>query len=337
MAVYRRILLIQNRTSGREPREEVHRQILERLQGMSDSLESVEVKEGVNLLERVVAEVASGTDLVVVAGGDGTLREVASGILNTKAILGIIPMGTFNNLAFSLSLPMDPMAACDLIGAGITREIDVGVADGRHYFFEAAGVGVDADLFPIGEEVKSGRFAGILRAIRLALLFKQTPVLIKFDRNVNAAYRQSFRGQSPLKRRRYRFRRARTQVRMRCSFLAIGNGPYYGSNFNVCPGALLDDGLLTLGIYRDFSKHELFWHFQSISGGRRQYHPKLEMFEAEWIDVSSPTKLSVHVDGHPIGTTPVRFTTYKKALKVITGPYGQNLKKAESSTMEKHH
>jgi diacylglycerol kinase (ATP) len=314
---YRRILLIQNLSSGRAPHEVAHEQIAERLKEISEFLETVNVQEGVNVLERVAVGVAAGTNLVVVAGGDGTIREAAAGVLGTDATLGIIPMGTFNNLALSLDLPRDPMAACDLIVSGATRTIDVGVADGRHYFFEAAGVGVDADLFPIGEEVKSGRFHGILRAIRLALLHKQTPVLIKFDRSIDSAYRQSFRGQSELKRRRFRFRKARKQIRMRCSFLAIGNGPYYGSNFNVCPGALLDDGLLTLGIYRDFSKHELFWHFRSISGGRRQYHPKLEMFEAESIEVSSTVRLSIHVDGNPIGTTPVRFTIQKKALKVI--------------------
>ena len=100
--------------------------------------------------------------------------------------------------------------------------------------------------------------------------------------------------------------------------MAVGNGPYYGTNFNVCPGAILDDGLLSIGVYRDFSKLELVRHFVSISRGRRQLNPKMEMFKAKTVEVWSGTRLSVHVDGHPIGTTPVRFDVLPKALKVIT-------------------
>jgi len=65
---------------------------------------------------------------------------------------------------------------CDLIGARHAREIDVGIADEHHHFFEAAGVGVDAELFPIGEEVKSGRFGNVARAIRLAIHYSQKSI-----------------------------------------------------------------------------------------------------------------------------------------------------------------
>ena len=116
-------------------------------------------------------------------------------LVSTDITLAIVPLGTFNNLALSLKLPVDPDAICDLIEAGLTRRIDVGMADEQHAFFEAAGVGVDADLFPIGEEVKSRRFQGIGRAIRLALAHRQAPVKLQFDRPVFAAYQNSFLGE----------------------------------------------------------------------------------------------------------------------------------------------
>jgi diacylglycerol kinase (ATP) len=102
--------------------------------------------------------------------------------------------------------------------------------------------------------------------------------------------------------------------------LAVANGPYYGSNFTVCPGARPDDGLLSVGVFRDFSKRELLFHFVSISRGRRQYHPKLEMFECAWLEVTAQEKLQVHVDGNPVGTTPVRFGIRRNALTVLTPP-----------------
>lgn len=314
---YRKIVLFQNPASGAADQES-RRRIRERLSALGDSLIEVTVGSELNLARRAADAVKENADLVVVAGGDGTVREVAGALVRSEIALAIIPLGTFNNLALSLRLPIDPDAVCDLIEAGLTRCIDVGMADDQHAFFEAAGVGVDADLFPIGEEVKSGRFHGIGRALRLALLHRQKSVELRFDRAVSAAYQNSFRGIAPQKRRRRRFRDPKRGVRLRCSFVVIGNGPYYGSNFNVCPGALLDDGLFSIGVYRDFSKLELVRHFWSISGGQRHYNPKMEMFEAKRVEVWSGKRMSVHVDGHPIGTTPVRFDVLPKALKVIT-------------------
>ncbi|HZC59942.1 MAG TPA: diacylglycerol kinase family protein [Chthoniobacterales bacterium] len=318
---YRRIVLFQNPASGL-PNPELRRRIHERLETIGDSILEVVVERDLNLAARAAEIAKENVDLVVVAGGDGTVREVAAALVSTDVTLAIVPMGTFNNLALSLQLPKNPDAVCDLIEGGQTRRIDVGIADGRHAFFEGAGVGVDADLFPIGEEVKAGRFHGIGRAVRLALLHRQAAVELRFEGPVAAAYKRSFRGAAPLKRRRRRFLGAKNRVRLRCSLVVIGNGPYYGGNFNVCPGAALDDGLFSIAVYRDFSKLELLRHFWAISGGHRHYDPKMEMFTASRVEIWSGKRLSVHVDGHPIGTTPVRFDVLPRALKVITSPVG---------------
>jgi diacylglycerol kinase (ATP) len=316
MPKYRHIALFQNPSSG-SASPEAQRRIRERLSSICESFEETLVGSAQALSEEAKAKVDTGPDLMVVAGGDGTVREVASAIVGRKVLLGIIPLGTFNNLALSLRIPHVVDAACDLIEEGAVRTIDVGIADDRHYFFEAAGVGVDAEMFPIGEAVKSGRFDAIWRAVRLALGYSQETVRLRFDRSVAEAYARSFRGVSPMGRRRKRFRTAKTAVRLRCSFVAVGNGAYYGSNFTVCPGALVDDGLLSISVFRDFSKQELIRHFWSIARGQRAYNPKLEMFTAQSVEILSRRSLAVHVDGHLIGTTPVRFRALPKALRVV--------------------
>ncbi len=314
---YRRIVLFQNPASG-SINPESHRRVLERLEAIGDSILEVTVEPELNLAARAAEIATQDFDLVVVAGGDGTVRDVAGALVQTDITLAIIPLGTFNNLALSLKLPANPDAVCDLIEAGLTRRIDVGIADHHHAFFEGAGVGVDAELFPIVEEVKGGRFRGIGRALRLALLHRQAPVELRFDRPVAAAYKHSSGGAASVKWRLRRFLGLKNRLRLRCSFLVVGNGPYYGGNFNVCPGAVLDDGLFSIAVYRDFSKLELLRHFWAISGGHRRYHPKMEMFAVQRVEIWSGKRLSVHVDGHPIGTTPVRFEVLPKALKVIT-------------------
>jgi diacylglycerol kinase (ATP) len=313
---YARISLFINPASGNvEPQR---RETIERLLcTLTDDLQIHEVKPDSKLVDEARTVVQDGTELVVVAGGDGTIREVASALVQTPVPLGILPLGTFNNLALSLKLPREFEAACAVLQNGEPRQIDVGLANEHHLFFEAAGVGVDAELFPIGEMVKQGKFKMIFRAIELALAHRQERVTLRFDRAVADAYQKSFRGESPVRHRRHRFRKAQRAIRLRCSFLAIANGPYYGSNFAICPDAKLDDGLLSIRVFRDFSKRELFTHFWSISRGRYHYHPKVETFEAATVEITSPRRLFVHVDGLPIGTTPVRVRVLRRALSVV--------------------
>ncbi|MBV9490271.1 MAG: diacylglycerol kinase family lipid kinase [Verrucomicrobia bacterium] len=316
---YRQISFFVNPASGNvEP--SAREMVQTRLERLTDSLQVHEVTPASKLVQEAQAAAEAGADLVVVAGGDGTIREAASGLVKTGVPLGIVPLGTFNNLALSLGIPRELDAACAILENGRPRKIDVGLADERHFFFEAAGVGVDAELFPIGEMVKQGRRSMLLRAIRLVLSHRQSSVVLRFDQTIDAAYQRSFRGSSPVRHRRHRFRSKRRRVRLRCSFLAVANGPYYGTNFAICPTASLDDGRLTIAVFRDFSKRELLTHLWSISGGRYHLHPKMELFEARTLEVTSRKRLFVHVDGLPIGTTPVRFRTLHEALIVMVKP-----------------
>ena len=313
---YARAVWFYNRLSGKAS-EQVLASIRERLSALVPEVEEHGVEAEALTRETVRQLLEKRPDVVIVAGGDGTVRLVASELVGRDIPLAIIPVGTFNNLALSLGLPTDPLKACAVVGNGEVTRIDVGVADENNLFFEAGGVGVDAEMFPIGEEIKRGRFLAIFQALRTALVHKQTAVELRFDRPVSQAYQASFRGNVPLQHRRRRFRRSKLRIRLRCSFLAVANGPFYGSNLAVCPGAKIDDGLLTVAVYRDFSKRELALHLWSISRGTYRLHPKMETFESRWLEVFSRTRLPVHVDGNAIGTTPVRFGVRPKALAVL--------------------
>jgi diacylglycerol kinase family enzyme len=96
--------------------------------------------------------VLAGAELVIAAGGDGTLHAVASGVINTNSALGILPMGTMNNIARSLKIPEDIEQACEIIATGETSRIDVG-KNNDSIFLEVAGAGLEAALFPAAEEL----------------------------------------------------------------------------------------------------------------------------------------------------------------------------------------
>jgi diacylglycerol kinase (ATP) len=313
---YGRVVLFHNLLS-RNASEQVLAAVRMRIRGAAGTLEEYGLGGEEAVREKVQQGLENRPDLVVVAGGDGTIGMVTPKMVRTGIPLAVIPVGTFNNFALSLGVPPDPIAACEVVENGIIVPIDAAVADEQYVFLEAAGVGVDAEMFPIGEEIKQGRILSVFRAIRAAFLHRQSAVELRFDRPLNEAYRMSYRGETLLSRRRRRFRKSRRRIRVRCSFVAVANGPFYGSNLTVCPGARMDDGLLTIAVYRDFSKLELALHLWSISRGRYQRHPKIEMFDSSSLEVACRKPLSVHVDGNTIGTTPVRFDVLRGALTVL--------------------
>jgi diacylglycerol kinase (ATP) len=255
--------------------------------------------------------VASRVPLVIVAGGDGTVSEAARELVQQDCTLGIIPLGTFNNIARGLDLPPEIAGACELIGRSRTHRIDVGVLNDVHYFFEAAGIGLEAELFPVGEEIKAGRWTRLFDAARLAFRYRARPVIIEFDRTVADAYVPTDQAWRPSSR-------ARTfhQVRCRALMTNVANGPYYGGNFTIAPMARFDDGLLTVSVYRNFSKLDLLRHFRSISGGRHRYSPRVEQYRAAAVRISSSLPLPVHADGEPVGHLPATFGLVRAALQV---------------------
>src|SRR5579859_1781070 len=153
-----RAVMIFNPTSGistvteqRMPPEETERTILEALldNGLEPQVLYTTPEDGGEGMARQAAE--EGVELVIAAGGDGTIHAVANGLIGTQSILGIIPTGTMNNLAHSLNIPETIPAACYTLFNGKTRVIDVGKIN-DHPFLEVAGVGLEAALFPAAED-----------------------------------------------------------------------------------------------------------------------------------------------------------------------------------------
>jgi diacylglycerol kinase (ATP) len=145
--------------------------------------------------------------------------------------------------------------------------------------------------------------------------YQPQPFTITFDRplsEVLPAERQAHLSSSAL---------AGRTIRRNALLVVAANGPYYGGGFTVAAGARLRDGRLTVSIYRRFSKWELVRHFQSISRGRYQYSPKIETFTATEVELASPRSIPVHIDGQPLGSTPVKLRAIPAALRVFVPDY----------------
>ena len=263
--------------------------------------------------------VSEGFSMVIAGGGDGTVGATAKALVGTDCPLGILPMGTYNNFARAMGLPQDLRAACQVLARGRVQRVDVGVANDEHYFFEAAGVGIDAELFPLGEEIKCGNWSRLWQAMKLTYQAEPSRIHFELDLPLSEAYRDNEPG--ALKRMGSSPYAAGGRTRgldFSAFMLIVANARYYGSGFTVAPDAIMDDGMFNVRIFRNFSKNELLRHFWSISRRRYCYSPKIDSFTASEVMITAQADLPFHVDGYQKGRLPLRLRSLRRALKVIS-------------------
>ncbi len=219
--------------------------------------------------------VADGATLVIAAGGDGTIEEVAAGLVGSGVALGILPLGTMNNIARVLGIPLDLPNAAIVLAMGAIRHIDMGYVqtpdhstDG--YFLETAGIGLSAIAAPMGEAVEKGRWADVVTRLGEFFAGTSTQVTVHCDDD------------EPLQ--------AQTQT------VTISNAPLFGNNMLIAPDAKIDDGFLDLVIYADMELVDLTRYFYAISGGGRIMEPRLITRRARRLEFTTDIPLAVNAD-----------------------------------------
>jgi YegS/Rv2252/BmrU family lipid kinase len=246
--------------------------------------------DATTLARRAVNE---GYHLVVAAGGDGTVHEVAQPLVGTDVTLGIMPLGSVMNLARTLGIGRELHDAASIIAAGRAVRMDVGEARGR-YFLEYGGVGLDAALIPLTAQMDLGRWSSFPALLRTVL--------------------------------RYRPRRLRIDVDGRefvtpALLIIIANTPFYLWAFELNPEARIDDRQFSIRIFSRFSLLELALYIFQIARGKRPYHPNLRTVEGRTVTVASSGRpMAAHADTHLIGRTPVTFHLIPNALRVLASP-----------------
>ena len=240
--------------------------------------------------------VAEGRELVIAAGGDGTVNEVAHGLANTQTALGLMPLGSVMNVARTLWVPRDLAGAARTIAQGKVLAMDMGRV-GDRFFLEAAGVGLDAGLFGYFERLEKG--AHPLTVIRAGL---------RFLRQIG----------SP----RLTIEHDAGRLETRAPMVSVANGPYVGAAYAIAPDARIDDGLLDMVVFRNASVPRMLLHLVLIAGGRPlPPPPEARVLRVRAVRVAKRRgrPLPVHADGDPVGVTPAQFEVAAAALRVIVG------------------
>jgi diacylglycerol kinase (ATP) len=240
-----------------------------------------------------------GYPLIIAAGGDGTVASVARGVVGSKSVLGIIPLGTYNNVATSLGIPTDMVQACALIAAGPVRAIDVGQVRARgmkrpRVFLEVGAVGIAAPLTVAGQDFEKGRWEAVTRTLPNALTMSPAVLGVRID-----GQRSVYRALSLL--------------------AVVANTPRFGAGLLVAPLARVDDGLLEVRVYEEMSQPALASHFVAVKTGLVGDETRVRSSSARTVVIKSATPLPVIVDSKAVGSTPARFSTLTGQLLVIVG------------------
>jgi diacylglycerol kinase (ATP) len=261
--------------------------------GLQVRLHELTADDDAARLARAAAD--DGSD-VVVAGGDGTVSGVAAALVgHATGSLGILAMGSFNNMARGFGIPVTLDAALEIIGAGNASAVDAGwvVRDGEagRPFFEAAGVGLDALGFLALEIAGRRGWRRALRALLRGLRLRRTPMRITLD---GVAYRTG----SPA--------------------VTVSNGPYHGAGFVVSADADPTDGLLDVAVFHGMSRFDVIRHFLAVARGGERREQRIGQHRARRVEIAGTRRpLAAHADGESIGVTPVVFEVRPGALRVF--------------------
>lgn len=214
----------------------------------------------------------NGVDIIVAVGGDGTINEVATEIEGTDKLMGIVPFGSGNGLARSLSIPLAEVQAIKRINKLHVSKIDSGTFNGRK-FFNMAGIGFDAQI--------SARFAENVK------------------RGLSSYAKIAFSEVSNYRSQQYRFEIDGKEYEHKAFMISIANSSQYGNNAHISPFASLHDGMLDVCILKPFPLYKfpaLVFRMFRKNTHKSNY---LEIIQGSKIKIIREYDAAIHLDGDP--------------------------------------
>ena len=291
-----RVKLIFNAISGRS--EESPRQLAEILNEMQNQyiLPEVYMVRPDSHVEAVVhSAIKGGIKLVVVAGGDGTIDSVVGAMIGRSATLGIIPIGTRNNLAYNLGIPSTIPGAVALLRAGRRLKIDVGkMRHGRasRWFLEDATLGLLSDIYPFADSVQHGDLTQIGNL--LSTVVSSTPSRLRM------------------------ILEERKRIDMSAYMVLIANMPYIGPRFQISPDVSWNDNRLDVFVFSDMSKLDLISYAVQSTGGAVE-DARIKHYRVKQLKIHSDPPMPVLADGMLLDPGLVTASVHPRALAIMGG------------------
>ena len=240
--------------------------------------------------------VRGGARMVVAAGGDGTIAEVANGLLGSGARLGVIPLGTANVLAHELGLPFAPRAAAAALAFGRTRTLWPGVArgaKGSRLFVQMLGIGFDAQVvhrlsLPLKRLL--GRGAYVVQSLRESVRYEFPPIRLRID-----------------------------AMETEAASAVISKGRLYGGKFLLAPESHPADPGFSVVLFGRGGPGAAMMYGAALPVGLLGRAPGVRHVRARHVEVVGNTPIPAQADGDAAGFTPLRVADAPGPIEVVTG------------------
>jgi YegS/Rv2252/BmrU family lipid kinase len=237
-----------------------------------------------------------GASMVVAAGGDGTIAEVANGLLGTPVRLGVIPLGTANVMAHEMALPFEPRAVAAALAFGRTRLLWPGVArgvDGSRLFVQMLGVGFDAQVvhgLPIPLKRALGRGAYALQTLRELAFYRFTPIRVRLDNEETQA-----------------------------ASVIVSKGRLYGGRFLLAPEACSGQPGFSVMLFDHAGIIPALLYGAALPLDLLSRAPGVRHVRARRIEFIGNAPMPAQADGDAAGWTPISVTDAPAAIPVVVG------------------
>ena len=240
--------------------------------------------------------VARGEPMVVAAGGDGTIAEVANGLMGSQARLGVIPLGTANVLAHELGLPFAPRAVAAALAFGRTRPLWPGQAngaEGTRLFVQMLGVGFDADVvchLPFPLKMAFGKGAYVLQSMREMVRYRFPPVHLRID-----------------------------GVETRTASVIITKGCLYGGRFRLVADAVPAERGFSVVLFDWTGPGAALMYGAALPVNLLGHAPGVRHIRAKRIDFIGNQPVPAQTDGDAAGNAPLSVVDAPAPINIVTG------------------
>ena len=296
---FKRIAVFANPTSGGGRAAKLLKRIEMLLHSRGVSADIFLSSSAADLESQVQREVASGSDFLVSAGGDGTLHSVVNAAFGSEVVFGVIPAGGGNDFARALDLPLKPIPAFASAIAGELRSVDlvkVCNSDGHvRLYLGGGGVGLDSDTAQFASQRFHnwpGRLRYVAAAIRAFSKFAARRVCISSGESAIVPWQKAV-------------------------IASVLNTPTFGAGIRLLPNARIDDGFVDVAVREDLRVSELFRVLPRLVSTGSLTLPGLQVFRARKLRIETDPPVLFQGDGELLGHTPVEIEVLPEAAKFL--------------------
>jgi diacylglycerol kinase (ATP) len=292
----KKVLFIINRFSGGGFQPQVEGRIIEACesQDVECTIEFTQSRGHATELSRQAKE--KGFGLVIAVGGDGTVNEVAQGLIHSAVPMGIIPKGSGNGLARHLGIPVSVNGALSSLFNSKPFAMDTFTVNGK-LSLNVSGIGFDghiANLF--GTKVKRGLGGYVKLTMNEFFQFQEFPLSLKADGK---------------------------QLDRKAFIVAIANSSQYGNNARIAPAASVCDGLLHISLLKKVPPYRLDFIYSFFTGNVHQ-SAYCEVIEATDLTITTTAPVAYHIDGEPSGFADTFAIKLQRGSLMMMAPIGKS-------------